>query len=460
MGIGNCHNYTESAIGYREVISVLLNLSLERSTFMNICIIGTGYVGLTTAAILADIGHDVTCLDIDSNKINSLKKGIVTIYEPDLEEYLKRNNTRLTFTLNTEYATKSADVIFITVGTPSNDDGSSNLTYLFHALDDLSKYIDSYKTIVIKSTVPPGTNNRCYRRLLQNGVKQELYSLVSNPEFLREGSAVFDSRYPDRIVVGIRENDQKSVSIMKSVYQGIQAPFLVTSLSGAEMIKYASNALLATKISFINEIARICDPYDVDVTDVAKGIGLDPRIGPHFLQAGIGYGGSCFPKDLQALEYSAKQKNIDSPILKAVQYVNQTQTDYFIKKIKDQFPNTPCTLATLGIAFKPNTDDIRYSPAIKIMKELNERGYTIHAYDPKAMLPNELKHIQQFRNPYEAIKNANGLLILTDWDEHKNLDWEKVKQMMKGSIILDGRNCLNPNEVKQHGLTYIGVGRK
>ncbi|WP_044749026.1 UDP-glucose dehydrogenase family protein [Bacillus alveayuensis] len=426
---------------------------------MNICIIGTGYVGLTTAAVLADIGHHVTCLDNDPNKINSLQKGIITIYEPDLEDYLKRNKTRLSFTLNMKQAIEPAEVIFITVGTPSNDDGSPNLTYLFNALDELSKYMNSYKTIVIKSTVPPGTNIQCHQRLQQNGVNQELYSIVSNPEFLREGSAVYDSRNPDRIVIGKQKEDHKSISIMKSVYEGINAPFVVTSLSGAEMIKYASNAFLAAKISFINEMAQICDQYDVDVNDVAKGIGLDPRIGPHFLQAGIGYGGSCFPKDLQALEFSAKKKNIHPHLLKAVQTVNHAQSDYFLKKVKEHFPNTLCTLAALGIAFKPNTDDIRYSPAIKIMKELHEKGYTIHSYDPKATLPNELKHILQFRSPYEAMKNVNGLLILTDWDEHKNLDWKKVKQFMKGQVIIDGRNCLDPDVIKQHGFTYIGVGR-
>jgi len=427
---------------------------------MNICIIGTGYVGLTTAAILAEIGHHVTCLDVDSNKINSLKKGIVTIYEPDLEEYLKRNKFRLTYTLNMKEAAESADVIFITVGTPSNEDGSSNLTYLHSALDELSKYIHSYKTIVIKSTVPPGTNEQCYERIKQNGVKKDLYSIVSNPEFLREGSAVYDSRYPDRIVIGKREDDEKSISIMKSVYQGIEAPFLVTSLSGAEMIKYASNSFLATKISFINEIARICDLYNADVSEVAKGIGLDPRIGPHFLQAGIGYGGSCFPKDLLALEFSAKKKHLHTYILNAVQTVNKTQVDYFIQKVKSHFPNTSSVLAALGIAFKPNTDDIRYSPAIKIIKELYNAGYKIKAYDPKAILPIDLKHIDQFQNPYEAIKNTDGLLLLTDWKEHIQLDWKKVKQMMNGSIIMDGRNCLNPNEIKKHGFTYIGVGRE
>ncbi|WP_243291396.1 UDP-glucose/GDP-mannose dehydrogenase family protein [Bacillus sp. FJAT-47783] len=425
---------------------------------MKICIIGTGYVGLTTAAILADIGHDVTCLDIDPNKINALQNGHVTIFEPGLDEYLKRNHNRLNFTLNRKKAVQEAEVIFLTVGTPSRDDGSSDLSYLHAALDDLAKHIHSYKTIVIKSTVPPGTNVNGYERLLKKGVNPKLFNIVSNPEFLREGSAIYDSRYPERIVIGVQKHDETSIPIMKSVYKGIEAPLVVTSLSGAEMIKYASNAFLATKISFINEMARICDQYDVDVTDVAKGIGLDSRIGPHFLQAGIGYGGSCFPKDLQALEYSAKQKNIEPSLLNAVQQINDSQVDYFLQKCRQHITNER-TIAVLGIAFKPNTDDIRDSAAVKIIQRLHEVGFKVKAYDPEARLPKELHMIPSFSSPYDAMKNADAVIIATDWEEHKQLDWNKVKQLMKGKMIFDGRNCLNRKNIRAAGLTYIGMGR-
>lgn len=440
------------------MISYLLNEG-ERGFTMNICIIGTGYVGLTTAALLADLSHHVTCFDIDKQKIQALQNGHVTIYEADLNEYLKRNEDRLHFTTNMEKAVKQADVIFITVGTPSNEDGSSNLTYLYQALDELSKHIDAYKTIVIKSTVPPGTNESCYERFIKNGVSEKLFDIVSNPEFLREGSAIYDSRFPDRIVLGIKEHDDTSLNIMKTVYKKLDAPYVVTSLSGAELIKYASNALLATKISFINEIARICDQYVVDVTDVSKGIGLDHRISPHFLKAGIGYGGSCFPKDLQALEYSAKQKNLTPHLLQAVQHVNETQVDYFLNQFYQYTKNERQTVAVLGIAFKPNTDDIRESKAIKIMKRLHDAGYTVKAYDPEATLPSDLKHIPQFETAYEAVKDANSIIVATDWEDIRNLDWNNVKQLMKGSFVFDGRNCLNKDLLTKSGFTYRGVGK-
>lgn len=426
---------------------------------MNICIVGTGYVGLTTAAILADLNHDVTSVDIDEEKINRLQKGHVTIYEPDLENFLHRNKERLTFTTELKTAVEKADAIFLTVGTPSKADGESDLSYLFTALNQIASSISSTKTIIIKSTVPPGTNEQCVQYLVDQGLPLHLFTIVSNPEFLREGSAVFDSRFPDRIVVGVQDGDEKAIQTMKKIYKGIDAPWMITSLTGSEMIKYASNALLATKISFINELARVCDAYSVNVTDVSKGIGLDKRIGPHFLQAGLGYGGSCFPKDLQALQFSSAQKGIQLSILKAVENVNATQTEYAINKLEQLLPKESRIIAVLGVAFKPNTDDIRYSPAVSIIQALDEKGYTVTAYDPEAALPDTLKHIPQPKDPYEAIEGADAVVLATDWDVHKQLDWQKVKKKMKGHIVFDGRNCLQPEEVRRSGLTYIGVGR-
>ncbi|OEH93042.1 UDP-glucose 6-dehydrogenase [Bacillus solimangrovi] len=425
---------------------------------MKICIIGTGYVGLSTAAVLADLGHHITCLDVNKEKIRSLQSGNVPFFEPNLEELIQANEEQLIFTLDAKQAITSANVIFVTVGTPSLPDGSANLTYLYDVLDTVSQFITSYKTIVIKSTVPIGTTEQCSERLLDNGVKVELFSIVSNPEFLREGSAVYDMQKPDRIVVGVQNNDKLSLHVMKSIYEKIEAPYVVTSLNGAEMIKYASNSFLATKISFINEIAKICDQYDVDVTEVSRGIGIDHRIGPYFLQAGIGYGGSCFPKDVRALEYCAKQKRVIPTLLSAVQQINATQVLYFIEKVEQHVPEGS-QITILGGAFKPNTDDIRYSPAITIIRALEQKGYKVRMADPKAHLPKELKRVQQYDDPYEAIEGADGVIIATEWDEYKQLDFAKVSERMKGNVIFDGRNCLDRNTVTANGLTYIGVGR-
>lgn len=426
---------------------------------MNICIIGTGYVGLTTAAILAELNHHVICVDINEKKISKLANGEITIYEPGLEECVKRNKQRLSFTTDIKKAVELSEVIFITVGTPSCHDGSTNLSYLFSALDDISSYLTVQKVIVIKSTVPPGTNIKCNEHLIQKGIDPKLFSIVSNPEFLREGSAIYDSRYPDRIVIGIDPDDKQTLNIMKRIYHSIQAPWVISSPTGAEMIKYASNAFLATKISYINELSRICDAFDVDVTEVAKGMGEDQRIGPHFLQAGIGYGGSCFPKDLQALVFSAKEKGISTSILNAVQSVNNSQVHYFIEKVKENIRTMDHPIAILGVAFKPNTDDIRCSPAVEVIRQLHLTGYDIRVYDPEAKLPKDLEQIPQFQSPYEAINGSQALVIATDWSEHKDLDWVEVKRRMNNYNIFDGRNSLDSETIKKAGFKYFGVGR-
>ncbi|WP_027408899.1 UDP-glucose dehydrogenase family protein [Anoxybacteroides tepidamans] len=427
---------------------------------MNICIVGAGYVGLTTAAVLAELGHQVDCVDQNNYKIEQLNNGYVPIYEPGLKELIDKNNDRLTFTTSLAHSIKRASVVIICVGTPSLEDGTTDLRYLQSVTDDLPNYIDSYKTIITKSTVPPGTNEWIRARLIEKGVPPHLFAVVSNPEFLREGSAISDMLHADKIVVGLRSDDNRSLPIVQKIYDGISAPYIITSLTGAEMIKYASNAFLATKISFINEIARICDAFKVNVNDVAKGIGHDPRIGPHFLQAGLGYGGSCFPKDVKSLEQTARFKNIQPHILQAVQFVNDSQIDVYINKLRETLNDLSTkTIAVLGIAFKPNTDDTRESPAERFIRHLSKTGCIIRAYDPKAKLSSDHQaNVTQTATSKEAICGADCLVIATDWAEFQQLDWREVKKWMKGNIVLDARNCLQREAIEECGLQYIGVG--
>ncbi|KAB2446190.1 UDP-glucose dehydrogenase family protein [Bacillus thuringiensis] len=428
---------------------------------MDICIIGSGYVGITSAAVLADLGHDVICVDKDQEKISSLQKGECPIYEPDLKELIHKNRNRLQFSCDIDNAIRQSPVIFIAVGTPSTTSGKTDLKYIYSVIDLLVPTITSYKTIITKSTVPPGTNQQLYEILIKRGVSSSLFNIVSNPEFLREGSAVHDMLNPDRTIIGIQKADTTSLKIMQDIYKGISAPFLCTGLNEAEMIKYTSNVFLATKISFINEISRICDAYNIDIVEVAKGIGYDFRINPHFLQAGMGYGGSCFPKDLHSLIYTATDRHVAVPILQAVQSINSTQVDLYVEKIKKAIKEPSSKKITvLGIAFKPNTDDIRSSLAVILLEKLISHGYNLHAYDPKAFLPSHLKkQVTQHGNLESAITNSDCIIIATDWNEFKTLNWKRVKQVMKGCTIVDGRNCIEKDEIEKYGLQYIGVGR-
>ncbi|MEH7046604.1 UDP-glucose/GDP-mannose dehydrogenase family protein [Bacillus thuringiensis] len=428
---------------------------------MDICIIGSGYVGITSAAVLADLGHDVICVDKDQEKISSLQKGECPIYEPDLKELIHKNRNRLQFSCDIDNAIRQSPVIFIAVGTPSTTSGKTDLKYIYSVIDLLVPTITSYKTIITKSTVPPGTNQQLYEILIKRGVSSFLFNIVSNPEFLREGSAVHDMLNPDRTIIGIQKADTTSLKIMQDIYKGISAPFLCTGLNEAEMIKYTSNVFLATKISFINEISRICDAYNIDIVEVAKGIGYDFRINPHFLQAGMGYGGSCFPKDLHSLIYTATDRHVAVPILQAVQSINSTQVDLYVEKIKKAIKEPSSKKITvLGIAFKPNTDDIRSSLAVILLEKLISHGYNLHAYDPKAFLPSHLKkQVTQHGNLESAITNSDCIIIATDWNEFKTLNWKRVKQVMKGCTIVDGRNCIEKDEIEKYGLQYIGVGR-
>lgn len=427
---------------------------------MNVCIIGAGYVGLTTAAVLANLGHTVCCVDKNVKHIQTLKQGNVPIYEPGLKELFETNRERVTFTTSVASIEK-ASVLLIAVGTPSLSDGKTDLTYVRSAVDEIADSLSSYKTIIIKSTVPPGTNEEIHSMFIKKGIPPHLFDIVSNPEFLKEGTAIYDAENPDKIVVGLRKDDKKSLSVMKELYRGLDAPYIVTNLNGAEMIKYASNAFLATKISFINEIARICDKYGVNIQDVVKGISTDPRISPHFLQSGIGYGGSCFPKDVCSLEHSALSKHVTPLILQAVQAVNATQVDLYIEKLTSAFEQLrERTITVLGIAFKPNTDDIRSSPAVHLIEKLYELGCHVHTYDPKATLPISLKtNVTQHPTLEQSVAGSDCIVIATDWPEFFNLDLAKMKELMKGTIILDARNCLDPQTVRQHGLRYIGVAR-
>lgn len=427
---------------------------------MKICTIGAGYVGLTTSAVLADLGHNVICVDNNQKKIDHLKEGKSPIYEPGLIELIKKNSKQLSFSTNIRDAIHQSSVIFIAVGTPSSSNGATDLSHIYSVIREISLSIDSYKTIVIKSTVPPGTSQNIIDILSKN-VEATLFNVVMNPEFLREGSAIWDMLHPNKTVLGISVHDNYSEKIMKEIYKGLDAPFIVTSLAGAEMIKYASNSFLAMKISFINEIARICESFKIDVTDVANGIGKDPRIGDLFLQAGLGYGGSCFPKDIRSIIYTAKTKNIDTPLLDAVQKINYTQVLFYLSKLKTILPTLSSKkVAVLGLSFKPNTDDTRDSQSIRIVDELQSHNCLINVYDPKAKVHIDgYKNLTQSGDIESTLLDADCVILATEWDQFIKFDWKKGKELMRGNIVVDGRNCLDKEALQTLGFRYVGIGR-
>ena len=431
-----------------------------------IAAIGTGYVGLTTGVALASLDHKVICMDKDESKIGKLKRGIVPIYELGLDSLLNTYKSNIEFTSELSRAVQESEIIFICVGTPSREDGSIDMSYFREAVNEIAKLISEYKVIVNKSTVPVGTAD-WVREEISKYYKGE-FSVVSNPEFLREGSALKDFLEPDRIVIGVE--DERAKEIMLDIYAKINAPKIVVDLGSAEMIKYAANAFLAMKISFINEIANICEKVGADVKKVAEGIGLDKRIGLYFLNAGIGYGGSCFPKDIDGLLMVANKYNYDFKLLKAVSEVNEYQQERFVKKIIDILVKEKGdTVAIWGLAFKPNTDDVRKSPALKIIRRLAEEGYKIKAYDPKA-IENAKKELQSLNreyvenicfcsDPYEAVEGADVLVLVTEWLDFLKLDMSKVKNLMRKPYFLDGRNQFEPEELKKLGFYYEGIGR-
>jgi UDPglucose 6-dehydrogenase len=426
---------------------------------LNIAVIGLGYVGLTTAAVLAELNHHVSCVDNDSGKIGQLRQGIVPIYEPGLEECIKRHylEGRLSFSDKMEDGFGGCQVIFITVGTPPLDNGSPDLSALLAVTVELANRIRSFTLVVIKSTVPPGTSEWVAQTLLDKGVDPAQYDVASNPEFLREGTALHDMLYPDRIVIGART--ERAVSLLREVYTGIDTIYSVTSLSAAEMIKYASNAFLATKISFVNELSRVCDVLGVDVAEVSAGMSQDVRIGPHFLQAGLGYGGSCFPKDVGALYQAAVSRGVAMPILRAVKEINDSQVDWCIDKLSESFgvSEEHRQVAVWGATFKPDTDDIRESRAVLLMNKLTESGYRVHAYDP--LVKPEVPDVWWFNDMYDALVHCDALIIATEWSLFQDVDWSEVTRRMKGRLLFDGRNFIDRKKAEEAGLRYLGVGR-
>jgi UDPglucose 6-dehydrogenase len=428
-----------------------------------ICVIGTGYVGLVTGTCFADLGNEVTCLDIDHERIASLKAGQMPIYEPGLEQLVKQNVAaeRLFFTTDYALALKDAEYAFIAVGTPSGNDGEADLRYVRSAAEAIADHVKNAILVINKSTVPVGTgdwvadviNRRRHGKALN-------FSVVSNPEFLREGSAINDFMNPDRVVLG--SEDQSAASRVAQLYQPLRCTIMTTDLRTAEMIKYASNAFLATRISFINEIANICEELGADVREVARGMGLDKRIGPQFLDAGLGWGGSCFPKDVKALEHMAVLHGTQPQLLQAVMEINRNQRRRAVMKLRKSLKTlNEKTIGVLGIAFKPNTDDIRDAAAIELIHLLQNEGAQIKAYDPQAMenASHVLKNVVLCENPYQVAEGADALVLATEWNEFKQLDFKKLKSIMKQAVILDGRNLWDASALKDLGFTYMGIGR-
>jgi len=432
---------------------------------MHIAVIGSGYVGLVTGACFAEFGVDVTCVDVDADKIKRLTNGESPIYEPGLEQLIKKNLEagRLRFTTDIEVASKQALVIFIAVGTPPLPDGSADLTFVDDVVKALAQYIDSYKVIVTKSTVPVGTGKRIIRLIKEHQPKPTEFSVVSNPEFLREGAAIGDFMRPDRVVIG--GADPEAIAIMRDLYRPlylIETPFVITSLEGAELIKYASNAFLATKISFINEIANLCEKIGCDVHDVARGLGMDRRIGPKFLHAGPGFGGSCFPKDTAALSMIGRQFSSPTKIVDAVIEVNQKQRQSMIPKIEKLAGGLAGKrVAVLGLAFKPETNDMRDAPSVDIIRGLVEKGATVVAYDPIATREARdlLPEIEFAADEYEAVTGADVLAFVTEWNQFRALDMERIRNTMKTPRIADLRNIYDPVDIREIGFEYVGVGR-
>jgi UDPglucose 6-dehydrogenase len=428
----------------------------------NICMIGVGYVGLVTGACLADLGNRVTCLDVDKDKIERLRQGAMPIYEPGLEEIVRRNAAagRLDFTSDYGTGLKDASLVFIAVGTPSGVDGEADLDYVQSAAEGIAAHLGQDAIIINKSTVPIGTGDWVAGIIERNKQHDMAFAVVSNPEFLREGSAVHDFMSPDRVVLG--STDRNAAETVAQLYLSLQCPILITDLRTAEMIKYASNAFLATKISFINEISSICERLGADVKVVARGMGLDKRIGPSFLDAGIGWGGSCFPKDVKALTYMAEVNGCHPQLLKAVSEINRDQRMSVLHKLRTLLGSLEGkTIGVLGLSYKPNTDDMRDAPAVDVIKLLRREGAVVRAYDPVAMnvARKLISNVEFCADAYEAAQGADALVVLTEWNEFKQLDMSRIRSSMNQPILIDGRNIYQPDDLKQLGFTYRGVGR-
>ncbi len=432
---------------------------------MNICVVGTGYVGLVTGTCFADFGVNVTCVDKDAEKIGRLKKGEIPIYEPGLKELVEKNQSqgRITFTTDLNEAIKKSLVVFIAVGTPQKEDGSADLRYVEEVARSIAKNLNGYKVIVTKSTVPVGTGNVIEKIIAGGCPEGSSFDVASNPEFLREGSAIEDFMRPNRVVIGARST--QAVAIMKDLYSPlylIETPFVITDIETAELIKYASNAFLATKVSFINELANICERVGADVHMVAKGIGLDNRIGPKFLHPGPGYGGSCFPKDTSAITVIAKEHGYTFRIVEAAIEANRLQRKLMIDKIASMVGDLKGkALGVLGLAFKPNTDDIRESPAMEIVEKLVNAGALIKAYDPAGMdnAKKVLKGVEFSQDAYDCADGSDALVILTEWNQFRKLDLLRIKRLLKTPTIIDLRNIYEPQTMRALGYNYASVGR-
>lgn len=429
---------------------------------MDIAVVGTGYVGLVAGACLAELGHNVICVDSNSAKIASLKKGEIPIYEPGLEPLVNKNAKagRLSFTTDLKSAAKKSRVVFIAVGTPPKENGEADLSHVEAVAKEIARAITKHTVIVEKSTVPVQTGDMVAKTIRAQNVKPELFDVVSNPEFLREGSAVNDFMEPDRIVIGT--DSERTRKVMEELYAPLDAEKIFTDVKSAELIKHASNAFLATKISFINAVANICEKTGANIGQVAHGMGTDRRIGRSFLNAGIGYGGSCFPKDVSAFIRIAEKNGYDFALLREVENINKSQREIFIRKIELAVGNLKGkTIAVLGLSFKPDTDDMREAPSIDIINALQAKGAEVRAYDPAAM-KTAAQHVKGARfctGPYEAMEGADALVIVTEWDEFRRLDLERVKKLLKKPIVIDGRNIFDAEKMRDLGFTYVSIGR-
>lgn len=441
---------------------VKLNFGYKGGTEMKIAVAGTGYVGLVTGVCLAEHGHSVTCVDIDNKKVALMKAGISPIYEPSLEELMINNTDRLDFTTNYKEAYKDADVIFIGVGTPEKHDGSANLSYVYGVAEQIAKSIEKDCVVVVKSTVPIGTNDKIEELIRTNLTHDVNVYIASNPEFLAQGTAVKDTLYASRIVIGVEE--EFASKVLKKVYESFDVPIVVTNRKSAEMVKYAANDFLALKISFINEIANLCEIIGADIEDVAHGMGYDNRIGNRFLNAGIGYGGSCFPKDTKALHWLASFHDHELKTVKAAIDVNENQKLKLIKKSRRYFENLKgLNVAVLGLTFKPGTDDLREAPTLLNIPFMLEDGANIKAWDPvgienfKKLYPDEITYCYSIE---DTIKDADICFIFTEWKEVKEFDLGNYSKLMRTPIILDGRNCYDLTRVKDERLIYDSIGRE
>jgi UDPglucose 6-dehydrogenase len=431
---------------------------------MKIAVVGTGYVGLVVGACLAENGNEVACVDVDTEKIAKLEAGHMPIYEPGLEEIVRRNCEleRLTFTTDLEASVEAAEIVFIAVGTPQGDDGSADLQYVLSVARDVGRAMNKYTVVIDKSTVPVGTAKRVHAAIAAETTQP--FSVVSNPEFLKQGAAIEDFMKPDRVVIGC--DDERSAEIMKELYRPFTrtgAPIMVMDTASAELCKYAANSILATRISFMNEIANVCELVGADVDMVRKAIGADRRIGTSFLFPGVGYGGSCFPKDVKALIKSAADRGYDFAILRSVEAVNEGQKSRLAAKIRSHFTElSGKTIGLWGLAFKPRTDDMREAPSITIVDELLAAGAKVKAYDPQALQAAKRifgNRIQLCSKSYDAIDGADALAVVTEWNEFREPDFRKMRQLLKSPVVFDGRNIYSPEQMRAHGFTYYSIGR-